>query len=59
MTHVKRFMKKVLKAEDIYLDELSFSFIWLFRSNHATHFGAKGATHFGAKGATFHGSNMS
>jgi len=30
MAHVKRFMKKVLKAEDIYLEELSYSFITRF-----------------------------
>lgn len=30
LAHVKRFMKKVLKAEDIYLDELSYSFITRF-----------------------------
>ncbi|MEM9544887.1 MAG: phage integrase SAM-like domain and Arm DNA-binding domain-containing protein [Bacteroidota bacterium] len=30
LAHVKRFMKNVLKAEDIYLDELSYSFITRF-----------------------------
>ena len=30
LTHVKRFMEKVLKAEDVYLVELSYSFITRF-----------------------------
>jgi len=30
LSHVKRFLKQELKAEDIYLDELSFSFITRF-----------------------------